>query len=255
MTQYSDEDLTVSIARMLLCVPRELIDIPVILPAVRRLFKIGLSYHSTASFAMDVVERWQATLPEFKLYLGQIVPFLNDYISSSAIRNPVFNVEDLPEGDNSEDVVLPEETDMNMESDAPFRLFLRIMRFLGRIGGRSHYLLDDGRAGKEVVELHISSSLTFSNYLIFLRGFEACDTFSAYADFHNHSKPPGHVVGHEEPYLLCDSIREPEAECIPGPLATDCQPPCRELARPSHKICGVRVTALHLGVHDRTEVD
>jgi len=89
LAQYSNEDLTISIARMLLSVPRELIDIPILLPAIERLFSIGLSHYGSASFAMDVLEKWHRAIPEiFELYIKHIVPMLQDYLSSSTSESP-----------------------------------------------------------------------------------------------------------------------------------------------------------------------
>lgn len=62
--------------------PRELVDVPLLLPAVRKALEMGLSFQPAAALALDAVERWLRLLPPAAVqpHLPHVLPSLREYI-------------------------------------------------------------------------------------------------------------------------------------------------------------------------------
>lgn len=78
--QYKNE-LLAACVKLVLSVPRQFIDVSLLVPALQVAFKIGLSYIELAEIGMDALEYWIRVVPSSIIpCLPKILPVLNSYL-------------------------------------------------------------------------------------------------------------------------------------------------------------------------------
>jgi DNA-dependent protein kinase catalytic subunit len=115
--QYQDE-LFVASANMILNAPIELMNLHIQTPVLLSALTTGRSYRPIAWVAMRALEHWRNALPldELKVYLPEILPKLNNYLSNR----------------------MEEDTGDSEASRGAQTLHSCVLQFLGRIGGLGH---------------------------------------------------------------------------------------------------------------------
>eukprot|EP01043_Picozoa_sp_COSAG02_P046936 COSAG02_NODE_4444_length_5348_cov_2.881120_1_plen_1123_part_10 len=153
MTQFKDE-LLVAAVQSVTSVPLALLAdcISMLIEPMRLGLKIGLSYSPLAEHAIGMLERWlehSGTLPSRRQQeasrvtvlgaLGDVLPALNDYLYVSAEEGQM----------SSEEVARVEEAreaarGESLHNSSVDGLCRRVLRFLGRFGGRANALVGAG---------------------------------------------------------------------------------------------------------------
>lgn len=157
MTQFKDE-LLVAAVQSVTSVPLALLTdcISTLVEPMRLGLKLGVSYTPLAEHAIGMLERWlehSGTLPEASRVivlgaLGDVLPAMNDYLYVSAQEGQM----------SSEEVARAEEAreatrgEIFNDSFAD-GLCRRVLRFLGRLGGRTNALVGAGSKGDLASEI------------------------------------------------------------------------------------------------------
>jgi hypothetical protein len=80
LRQYKNE-LLAACVRLVLSVPRELIDVPVLVPSLDTALRLGVGYLPLARVGLDALERWLEVRPRSVApYLTRVLPRLHDYL-------------------------------------------------------------------------------------------------------------------------------------------------------------------------------
>jgi hypothetical protein len=170
-----DELLFASI-QMVLAVPRQFIDIGVLLPALNKALKIGLNHQPAAVLAMDTLDRWAEALPEaLQPHLIRILPNLSPYIRVPKPATAALVPSAVPTDDNDDDILGENKDDIKPADDGPqiinpvdLALVTRILQFLGKVGGQNRHVLGGATSEAELslawdTEQHIKYPLAFPN--------------------------------------------------------------------------------------------
>jgi hypothetical protein len=65
-----------------LSIPKEFIDIPMLLPALKKTLEIGRGYQPAALLGVSVLENWQQRLPsQLSGHLSSVLPLLAAYLT------------------------------------------------------------------------------------------------------------------------------------------------------------------------------
>lgn len=118
LDQFQDELLAASLS-MLLRTPAAILDFNVLLPAIRLALRTGISSHETAVDSIKALNSWtqdDGIRPRFYSILPQVLPLLDRFLYDSKLQDG-------------------EITSRDFQRD--------VLRFLGRIGGRSQYMIGD----------------------------------------------------------------------------------------------------------------
>lgn len=129
MKQYKHE-LLASTLKLVLSVPKQFVNVKMMLPAIQRSLVIGLRYVPMANIGLDAIEKWLVLNTRDVLEnLKDILPYLNDYL--------LVNTTDEYQEDLGKDTV-------NEEHNTDLRATLqrRILKLLGNIGGHNIDLID-----------------------------------------------------------------------------------------------------------------
>ncbi|EFA79656.1 DNA-dependent protein kinase subunit [Heterostelium album PN500] len=151
-TQYKDE-LLASVIQLLLSVPKQLVNIPVLIPTLSTAFRLGLSYLKLGHVGLNTIEYWLSVLPEeVDAHLYAILPALSDYFLISTTNTSSSNQESA----NSKTGMLmgrgaaPRMNTKSIDFVDPKLLAqrtvveemqTRVIRILGKLGGQNYHLM------------------------------------------------------------------------------------------------------------------
>eukprot|EP01133_Synstelium_polycarpum_P005723 gene5723-6618_t len=146
--QFKDE-LLASCVELLLSVPRQLVNMALLIPTLKTAFKIGLGYLKLGHIALNAIEYWLKVMPsQVYEHLDAILPSLNDYL---LIATPSLATPDSPtptatprllprtkrfggHGSNIDPKLLQAKNSVE-------EIQTRIIRLLGVLGGRNIHFL------------------------------------------------------------------------------------------------------------------
>jgi DNA-PKcs, N-terminal len=114
LKQFSG-DLLAACIEMVLGMPIEFIELPMLVPALLTAFKLGVTYTPLAVTGIQTLEYWlKEMLPNLKSHLPSILPVLSEYL-------------------HVDQTSLQEKKSLNMK--------VRVLQLLGKLGGDSAHLL------------------------------------------------------------------------------------------------------------------
>jgi len=127
--KYYKDELLCSCFKFVFSVPETCVSLPVILPIVKNALKIGVSHVETATIVIGALERWAEKIPEeLNRHLESIVPYLEPYLH---VGESVSDELEIPESMRKASKAVQNNRDHLSD------VTLRILYFLGRIGGRN----------------------------------------------------------------------------------------------------------------------
>jgi DNA-dependent protein kinase catalytic subunit len=147
--QYKDELLAACI-ELALSVPRQFVDVSLLLPALQTAFKIGLSYLPLAEVGLGALEHWLEALPRgfVDRALPVVLPSLAEYLRKDWVETRERTVLSelryesaaLRKKNRSEVIEMLKRREKQGKEPA-LAIQLRIVRLLGRLGGKNVNLL------------------------------------------------------------------------------------------------------------------
>lgn len=146
LRQFKNE-LLAACVRMVLAVPRALVDVPLLVPALDTALRLGVGYLPLARVGLDALERWLDTRPRtVSPFLPRVLPRLHRYLMADAPEEQdVANMEaeEVKARRLAQRVARRKHTIVETadESNPVYGLQLRVIRLLGQLGGRASALI------------------------------------------------------------------------------------------------------------------
>ncbi|XP_078691376.1 DNA-dependent protein kinase catalytic subunit-like isoform X2 [Branchiostoma floridae x Branchiostoma belcheri] len=167
LKQYKD-DLLASCLLLVLSLPHQIVqsEISTLVPALQTTFRLGLSYLPLAHAGLDALERWLLNLPRSALepHFPHILPYLDSYLqtaadtgsssSSDGFQTVSLTAASSTRGKRKIPVKLLKaaaERNQVQESDL-VKARLRIVRFLGSLGGHTNACLVTGLTAEDLAK-------------------------------------------------------------------------------------------------------
>ncbi|XP_078611931.1 DNA-dependent protein kinase catalytic subunit-like isoform X2 [Branchiostoma floridae x Branchiostoma japonicum] len=167
LKQYKD-DLLASCLMLVLSLPHQIVqsEISSLVPALQTTFRLGLSYLPLAHAGLDALERWLMNLPRSALepHFPHILPYLDSYLRTGADAGSDSS------GDGFQTVSLTAASSTRGKRKIPIKLLkaaaegnqaqesdlvkarLRIVRFLGSLGGHTNACLVTGLTAEDLAK-------------------------------------------------------------------------------------------------------
>ncbi|KYQ91591.1 DNA-dependent protein kinase subunit [Tieghemostelium lacteum] len=155
VSHYKDELLS-SCIQLLLSIPKQLLNIPILIPVLNLSLKMGLSYLKLGHIALNAIEYWLEEVPhQVSDHLQDILPNLNDYL---LISYQAFNSDQHMSVNSIETSEILKQTFHSNRKKftsktldpklLQFRSSIvtiqnRIIRLLGRLGGKNYHFLGE----------------------------------------------------------------------------------------------------------------
>jgi hypothetical protein len=158
LRQFKNELLSACV-RLVLAVPRALVDVPLLVPALDTALRLGVGYLPLARVGLDALERWLDTRPRSVApFLPRVLPRLQRYLMADAPEeHDVANMEaeEVKARRLAQRVARRKHTTVETgdESNPVYGLQLRVIRLLGQLGGRAAAVLGVDAATNSQVDV------------------------------------------------------------------------------------------------------
>jgi len=142
--QYKDE-LLAACLELVLSVPKQFVDIPMLVSPLQLALKIGLSYLPLANIALNSLEYWLSVIPDMVIpELPKILPALNDWIS---LNSKLESTEEQHTKGRDDTIEISKKSSQKFVQEKKKgsieEIQVRVIRLLGSLGGRNLHILSE----------------------------------------------------------------------------------------------------------------